>query len=206
MSTDPKQKGSEDKKETPIHATSAEPAKTEAPKEIVKTEAPKAPTPAPKAAAKQEPSTLQFKKLNKKAVTPKRSTSKSSGLDLVCTGIEDKGDFLVCLTGIAVQIPEGYTGYLHPRSSIFKKDLVLANGVGVIDEDYRGEIKAIFRKIDKLENIDGRSFARRARRIYAVGDKVAQLVILRDYKLEVEEVDELTDTERGKGGFGSTGQ
>ena len=201
MSTEPKDtKETEGKKEEAPKETSkteaVAPKKEETSKQETTSSTPKA-TPTPKA--------VKVKKLHKDAMTPVRGTEKSSGLDLICTEVEDTGDFLICSIGIAVEIPEGYTGYLHARSSVMKKDLVLANGVGVIDEDYRGEVKAVFRKVDKLETVDGRTFTRKARNMYAVGDKVAQLVILRDYKMPVKLVKELSDTDRGTGGFGSTG-
>ena len=89
-------------------------------------------------------------------------------------------------------IPTGYVGLLFPRSSVTKTDLRLANCVGVIDSDYRGPIKVVF--------------DRKGKRSYNVGDRVAQLVIVPAPHLDIIEVDELDDTDRGINGFGSTGK
>lgn len=118
-----------------------------------------------------------------------------AGLDLVATdwGWHDsKAGIAVYSTNLGVEIPEGYVGLIFPRSSISKKDLMLANSVGVIDSGYRGEIKFMFR----VFTWD----------IYRVGDKIGQLIILPYPKIEVvaSTKDEVSKTERGEGGFGST--
>lgn len=143
-------------------------------------------------------SKLKFKKLNKNAVIPKQSTNGAAGLDLVATSLElvDKNETIVYSTGLAVEIPKGHVGLLFPRSSVYKTSLNLANSVGVIDEDYRGEIKAIFRR-DVLKGIK--------EKMYNTGDRIAQLVIMSVPSFDVEEVEELSNTERGEGAFGSTG-
>lgn len=104
-------------------------------------------------------------------------------------------DFIEYGTGIAVEIPEGYVGLLFARSSVTKKDLILKNSVGVIDSGYRGEIKLRFQStnMNYLDNI------------YDYEDKVGQLVIVPISILEVEVVSELSDSERGDKGFGSSG-
>ena len=99
-------------------------------------------------------------------------------------------------TGLAIEIPEGYVGLIFPRSSIHKYDLTLTNSVGVIDSGYRGEIKIIYRLTDKYINAN----------IYDIGDRVAQLIILPYPHVTFNLSKTLTATERGNGGFGSSGR
>ena len=91
-----------------------------------------------------------------------------------------------------MEIPEGHVGLLYPRSSISKTSCSLRNAVGVIDSGYRGEIMLKFSCSTNLN-------------IYNVGDRVAQLIIMPYPQVQFEEVEELSDTDRGEGGFGSTG-
>ena len=136
---------------------------------------------------------LKFKKLVESAKVPNKATSGSNGFDLTATSKEwhDEFEGYVYGTGVAVEIPEGYVGLLFPRSSVRKYDLIMANCVGVIDSDYRGEIMATFKLIDYKNE-----------RIYEVGDKCCQLVIVPAPEFEIEEVDTLSDTERGTKGHG----
>jgi dUTP pyrophosphatase len=98
-------------------------------------------------------------------------------------------------TGIAVAIPEGYAGFVQPRSGLaLKRGLGLANSPGLIDSHYRGELKVIAVNLDATDEID-----------IARGDKLAQLVIQPVARAELVEVEELDDTVRGEAGFGSTG-
>jgi dUTP pyrophosphatase len=100
--------------------------------------------------------------------------------------------------GIALEIPEGFVGLVFPRSSIRKTKLQLSNSVGVIDSGYRGELQATFNKIiTTIEN---------QKNDYKVGDRVCQLMIIPHPTIEFNEVNELSNTERGEGGFGSTGK
>jgi dUTP pyrophosphatase len=102
-----------------------------------------------------------------------------------------------------VEIPEGHVGFLYPRSSIFKTSMRLTNAVGVIDSDYRGEIRFNF---DNTHEWFGNFYKWAPRHIaYYEGDRIGQLVIMPIPKVEFEEVDELSSTDRGEGGFGSTG-
>ena len=142
---------------------------------------------------------VKFKKLVKTAVVPAYAKAGDAGLDMVATkhSINPDHNFIQYHTGIAVEIPEGHVGLLFPRSSISKTDLRLANGVGVIDSGYRGEI--VFRYTFKKDTY----FAGMKR--YVDGDRVGQLIIIPIPQIELEEVSELTDTDRGAGGFGSTG-
>lgn len=141
---------------------------------------------------------IKFKKLDEKAVMPVRAHKGDAGLDLTCigvqTGVNDTREILlICHTGLAVEIPEGYVGLLFPRSSICKKSVELTNSVGVIDSSYRGEITAVFRV-----TVNG------IPEFYKEGEKFAQLVIVPIPELEVVEAEELSETERGANGFGST--
>ena len=101
-------------------------------------------------------------------------------------------------TGLAMEIPEGYVGLVFPRSSIRNTDLSLSNAVGVIDSGYRGEIQATFNR-KGVSQIDGHP-------IYMVGDRIAQIIIVPYPHIIFDEVDELSNSERGTGGFGSTGK
>jgi dUTP pyrophosphatase len=99
-------------------------------------------------------------------------------------------------TGLAVAIPDGFAGFVHPRSGrALREGLGVANAPGLIDAGYRGEIKVIVVNLDPLASIK-----------IERGDKIAQLVIQRVERADLEEVDELPDTSRGSGGFGSTGR
>lgn len=140
---------------------------------------------------------LKFKKLHPDAVIPSYATEGSAGLDLVAVEISEAMEFTEYNTGLAVEIPKGYVGLLIPRSSVSAFDMMLKNSVGVIDSDYRGPIKARFQRVQSPHPADLH---------YMPGDRVVQLVILPLPRFEVEEAEELSDTERGKGGFGSTGK
>ena len=139
---------------------------------------------------------LKFKKLIESAKVPNKATSGSNGFDLTATSKEWHDEFqaFVYGTGIAVEIPKGYVGLLFPRSSVRKYDLIMANCVGVIDSDYRGEIMATFRITNPYQ--------RKAYNVYNVGDKCCQLIIVPAPEFEIKEVDELSDTERGTKGHG----
>ena len=141
---------------------------------------------------------VKFKKTEKEAVLPIK-TAGNAGLDMTALRVEHTDMYTEYDTGIAVQIPEGYVGLLFPRSSISKYDIVLANSVGVIDSSYRGPIKFRFKKKANT------SHAKKYPKMYTIGDKIGQLVILPYPDIEIVEVDELSSTERGEGGFGSTG-
>lgn len=146
---------------------------------------------------------VKIKKLHKDAVIPKYETIGSVGMDLTATSKKyDEYGNVVFGTGIAIQIPNGYYADLRSRSSISKYDLVLANSVGTIDSDYTGELilkfkPSVYFGVNRGDD-DGV--------MYNVGDRIAQLVILPYPKVSFVEVDELSETERGTGGFGSTNQ
>ena len=139
---------------------------------------------------------IKIKKLHNNAVIPQYAKAGDAGMDLVATEVVDGYGFSVTYgTGLAMEIPEGYVGLVFPRSSIRKYDISLTNCVGVIDSGYRGEIQATFRKEAGIPS-----------KRYEVGDKIAQMIILPYPAIEFMEVEELSNTERGTGGFGSTGK
>jgi dUTP pyrophosphatase len=151
---------------------------------------------------------VKIKKLSELAVSPKYAQSGDAGMDLVAiseTKCTEHG-YVEFGTGIAVEIPEGYVGLVFPRSSISNIAHLLANSVGVIDSNYRGEIK-VRMKPDTSSIMMGLSGLDKyfTSKYYNIGDKVAQLIILPYPKIEFEEVSELSNTERNDGGFGSTG-
>lgn len=138
---------------------------------------------------------VKIKKLHENAVIPVYSKDGDAGLDLTITEIHSNTTFDVTYGfGIAMEIPSGYVGLVFPRSSIRKMDLALTNCVGVIDSGYRGEIQATFKKTQGFDSLK-----------YNVGERGAQIIIMPYPKVTFVEVDELSSTERGEGGFGSTG-
>ena len=139
---------------------------------------------------------VKIKKISETAVIPKYAKDGDAGLDLVATSVVNEEVFQITYgLGVAMEIPKGFVGLVFPRSSIRKYDLSLTNCVGVIDSGYRGELQATFRKERGV-----------ASKKYEVGDKVCQIMIIPHPTIEFEEVQELNNTERGEGGFGSTGK
>lgn len=142
---------------------------------------------------------VRFAKLSPEATVPTYAKAGDAGLDLTAIAMNyvrsEQVDFYEYDFGLAVEIPEGYVGFIFPRSSITKTDLILANCVGVIDSGYRGRLTARFRKTTGSPHT------------YQVGDRIAQLVILPYPEIKTMEVsyEELSTTERGTGGYGSTG-
>jgi len=141
---------------------------------------------------------VKIKKLVPEAVIPKYAKRGDAGQDLVATSMEVTEDYISYGTGLSFEIPEGYVGLLFPRSSVSKKDLSLANAVGVLDSGYRGEVSFRYKR-----TTDGNQF--RTPKIYNIGDKIGQIIVVPFPEVEFEEVEELSDSERGTGGYGSTG-
>ena len=139
---------------------------------------------------------IKIKKLDPKAVIPTKGSDAAAGVDLHAPKalvIHPNSNGVVS-TGLAVEIPDGYFGAIFARSGMAtRKGLRPANCVGVIDSDYRGEIKVVLHNDSDII------------RPVQEGDRIAQLVILPYEPIEFDEVDELNDTDRGIGGFGSTG-
>jgi dUTP pyrophosphatase len=139
---------------------------------------------------------VRIKKLNENAVIPTYAKDGDAGMDLVATRIISNTTFDVSYgTDLAMEIPNGFVGLIFPRSSIRKYELALSNSVGVIDSGYRGELQATFKKTNGLDSL-----------AYKVGDRIAQIMIIPHPDIQFEETDELSNTERGEGGFGSTGK
>ena len=137
---------------------------------------------------------IKFKKLTSEAQAPKQGKSGNAGFDLTAVRVERLDSIRVKVySGIAVEIPEGYEGQVRACSSIHKYDAILSNGVGTIDSGYRGEICAVFYHC-------GPELP------YEAGDRFAQLVIKPVPRVEYVEADELSESERGAGGYGSTGK
>lgn len=137
---------------------------------------------------------IKIKKLHPDAIIPTYANPGDAGMDL--TAITEKWNDAYSMvtydTGLSIEIPEGFVGLLFPRSSISKTILSLSNSVGVIDSGYRGPIMFKFRYPEEGM-------------VYDIGDRIGQIIIMPYPTIEFEEVEELSSTERGEGGFGSTG-
>lgn len=171
---------------------------------------------------------VKIKKLCENAVIPSYAKPGDAGMDLVATSrMFDKYGNVEYGTGLAMEIPEGYVGLIFPRSSICKQDLSLSNAVGVIDSSYRGEIKFKFKptlaymNFGTANNMHGIGYTSNTfdfvgiagdiqkdsiiASMYEIGDRIGQIIIMPYPNISFEEVDELSSTDRGEGGFGSTG-
>lgn len=139
---------------------------------------------------------MLVKILNEYAQLPTRCSKDAAGLDLYCPfHIKVPADSQKKIPlGVAVEIPKGYMGLLVPRSSMSKTPLRCANSVGVIDADYRGELSIAYENISCSDYMIFR------------GDRIAQLIIIPIAIVDVEEAQTLSETERGDGGYGSTGK
>lgn len=141
---------------------------------------------------------MNIKKLKESAVIPTYGTNYSAGADLYACTLEDivinPGETKLVPTGLAMEIPVGYGGFIYARSGLAtKKGLAPANKVGVIDADYRGEVMvALYNQSNTEQKIEK-------------NERIAQLVIAPFLKVDFKEVETLEETVRGTGGFGSTG-
>ena len=143
---------------------------------------------------------VKIKKLHPEAVIPSYAKPGDAGMDLTAISIDfDQYGNVVYGTGLSFEIPNGFVGLLFPRSSNSKKDLTLCNSVGVLDSGYRGEVFFKFKPTMEFP-VEVSKFSK-----YEVGDRVGQLIVIPFPPVEFEEVEELSSTERGEGGFGSTG-
>ena len=134
---------------------------------------------------------VKIKRLHSDAVIPNYSYNDDAGMDVVAITKEIEEDLIIYGTGLAFEIPKGYVMLVFPRSSISKKHLILSNSVGVIDSGYRGELIFKFRKCGENE--------------YNLGDRIGQIMIIPYPKIEWEEVNELSRTEREESSFGGSG-
>ena len=142
---------------------------------------------------------VRIKRLTPNAIIPTYAKEGDAGMDLVATSIiSETTTDITYGTGLAMEIRDGFVGLVFPRSSIRKYDLALTNCVGVIDSGYRGEIQATFKKTNWLKGNESEK--------YQIGDRIAQIIIIPHPQIEFDEVNELSDSERGEGGFGSTGK
>ena len=139
---------------------------------------------------------VRFKKLTTNAATPSKAHPTDAGFDMVAVSAQEDAEHncVTYGTGIAMEIPEGYVGLVFPRSSIYKQDILLSNAVGVIDCHYRGEILFKFRHTPP------------GRTVYKVGERIGQMIILPIPQTEFIEAEELSETDRGVGGYGSSGK
>jgi len=140
---------------------------------------------------------LKFKLLNENAKKPTNAYENAAAWDMYATGINivENNDFgyIEYTTGIAVEIPKGYVGKIYPRSSVSNTGLLLSNSVGIIDSDYRGEIKFRFKYIKGSKK-------------YNVDDRIGQFLIEKTIPIKWIESEELSETNRGSGGYGSSGK
>lgn len=165
---------------------------------------------------------VKFKKLHKDAVLLKYAREGDAGMDLITVTdpvVTEK--YIEYKFGLSMEIPKGFAAFIFPRSSISKTDLELCNAVGIIDSGYRGEIQVRFNfnqitfdmirhfivDVNGTTYIDGQKIIKNyinRLTMYKKGDKIAQMIILPIPKIEPEWSDELSETVRGSGGFGST--
>lgn len=148
---------------------------------------------------------VNFKKLSLEAVTPSYSKPGDAGLDLTAISKIETPDYIEYGTGIAIEIPYGYVGVLCPRSSVTNKSMLLKNSIGVIDSNYRGELKLRFYSYDYEKWVLGIKTGGIYKNIYNVGDRVGQLVVVPIPNVMLYEVEKLSETDRGDGSYGSTG-
>lgn len=162
---------------------------------------------------------VKVKKLNPNAIIPTYATEGSAGMDITAIDLEYdiKNDRYIYHTGLAFEVPQGYFMDLRPQSRNTKSDFYLPNAPGTLDPDYRGELLVIYKRRDAVnprQFIELDSSSEKGIRAYinsmlsiapyTPGQTVCQLIILPYPKVEFEEVEELSNTERGEGGFGST--
>jgi len=135
---------------------------------------------------------IKIKKLNPNAIIPKYAHLGDAGMDVIAVSKKETDKFIEYGTGLAFEIPDNYVMLIFPRSSVTNKDLMLKNSVGVLDSVYRGELILRFNKFGN-EN-------------YKIGERIGQIIIIPYPNIKFEEVEELSETSRGDGGFGSTGK
>ena len=145
---------------------------------------------------------VKIKKLNENAVIPKYAKLGDAAMDLYATKVsQDSAENYVYGTGLAMEIPKGYVGLIFPRSSISKTSHTLRNSVGVIDSGYRGEIMLKFFGLPRDAEFENSELL-----VYHPGDRIGQIMIIPHPEVEFVEVDDLSESDRGDGGFGSTGR
>ena len=166
---------------------------------------------------------VNIKKLVPEAVIPTYAHPGDAGMDVTAVSMNVTDKYIEYGTGLSFELPEGYVMLIFPRSSVSKYDLSLANAVGVLDSGYRGELKLRFKRNYRIENVPSEDsdfkatttsivnlgyaneYQLNACNWYNVGDKIGQIMILPYPTINFTQVDDLSDTERGSGGFGSPG-
>lgn len=138
---------------------------------------------------------VRIKKLCDEARIPQYAELGDAAMDVFATSKFLKDKFTEYGTGLSLEVPEGYVCLIFPRSSVTKKDLMLKNSVGILDSGYRGELMCRYKRTEKGVHED-----------YEIGERVAQIMILPYPKIVFLESEELSETKRGSGGFGSTGR
>lgn len=137
---------------------------------------------------------VKIKRLHPDSKIPKYAKEGDAGMDLTVTEVEYlDSEHIKLHFGLAFEIPSGYVGYIFPRSSCYKQRQILSNSVGVLDSGYRGEVSAVMIGNNKDY-------------MYKKGDRAAQIIIMPIPHIEFEEVETLSETERGTGGYGSSGK
>ena len=155
---------------------------------------------------------IRYKKLVPEVKAPFRKYDDDAGYDLYAVSKTETEKYIEYGTGIAIEIPTGYVGLIFPRSSVTEKDLILKNCVGIIDSQYRGEIRCRFARIPSTEFKDllmCKTYIEivwNKENQYEIGERIVQLIIIPIPPVELVESDELSETERGTGGYGHTGK
>lgn len=145
---------------------------------------------------------VKIRKMQPDVFVPRYANAGDAGLDFVATSFKKDGQCYVYGTGISIEIPEGHVGLLFPRSSLSKKDLMLTNKVGVIDSGYRGEILFKFKEFYDVTDV---ALSEKPLNIYEIGEKIGQLIIVPYPYVNFILSNELSESERGASGYGSTG-
>lgn len=138
---------------------------------------------------------VKIRKVHPDAVLPERAHPTDAGMDVTAISMEMTEDYIEYDTGLQFQLPAGYVMLIFPRSSNSKKDLLLCNSVGVLDAGYTGNLKFRFKLITEGYT----------EKIYNPGDKIGQIIILPYPEINFIKTEEFDETDRGSGGFGSTG-
>lgn len=142
---------------------------------------------------------VKIKKLYADAILPTKAHATDAGYDLYAHSKSyDEYGNVVYGSGVAMEIPRGYVGLVFPRSSNSKRHLILSNSVGVVDSGYRGEILFKFKLTHK--------FGDNPQDVYELGDRIGQIIIMPYPEIEFVEVEKLSDSDRGTGGYGSSGK
>ena len=142
---------------------------------------------------------VKIKKLYADAILPTKAHATDAGYDLYAHSKSyDEYGNVVYGSGVAMEIPRGYVGLVFPRSSNSKRHLILSNSVGVVDSGYRGEILFKFKLTHK--------FGDNTQDVYELGDRIGQIIIMPYPEIEFVEVEKLSDSDRGTGGYGSSGK